>query len=255
MNRPPDAPRIGLFVTCLVDMFRPSVGHAAACLIEEAGCTVEAPLVQNCCGRPAQSGGDADEFRATAERTIAAFEGYDHVVAPSAACASLLQTAYPKIFAGDVAWSSRASAFSAKVHELVAFLTHVMKLDRVTAVHHGAVAYHGSCAGPSAASAKALLSAMEGLELKEIDDARGCCGSCPGTPAMPRVAVNALAERKLAAIEASGVSMVLGDDIGCLMGLAGRLRRKGSHVTARHVAEVLAGMTDQPPIGITSKAA
>ncbi|MCZ6859353.1 MAG: (Fe-S)-binding protein, partial [Alphaproteobacteria bacterium] len=52
------APRVGLFVTCLVDLFRPSVGFAAVKLLEAAGCTVAAPRAQTCCGQPAYNAGD-----------------------------------------------------------------------------------------------------------------------------------------------------------------------------------------------------
>ena len=47
----------------------------------------------------------------------------------------------------------------------------------------------------------------------------------------------------------TGADMVLAGDLGCLMNMAGRLKRRGANVQARHVAEVLAGMTDTPAIG------
>ena len=85
-----DAPRVGLFVTCLVDLFRPSVGFAAVKLLEASGCTVEVPRAQTCCGQPAYNSGDRADARAIALQVIAAFEGYDYVVAPSGSCAAML---------------------------------------------------------------------------------------------------------------------------------------------------------------------
>ncbi|WP_157016927.1 (Fe-S)-binding protein [Mesorhizobium xinjiangense] len=259
MSLSPAGPRVGLFVTCLVDMFRPAVGLAAARLLEEAGCTVEVPLVQNCCGQPAHHAGELDEVRDTARQTIETFEAYDYVVAPSSACAGMLKSNYPDLFAGDTLWAPRSEAFAAKVHELVAFLTEVMKVDRIAAVHEGTVTYHLSCCDAAEAGAnrdpERLLAAMPGLELKAMRGSRGPCGCCGSSRAMPRAMTNALAERKVEAIEASGATLVLGNDLGCMMGLAGRLKRKGSHVTARHIAEVLAGMTDEPPIGRARRAA
>ena len=79
--------RVGLFVTCLVDLFRPSVGLAAAKLLEEAGCLVEAPALQTCCGQPAYNSGDRKTAQAIARQVIDLFEGFDHVVAPSGSCA------------------------------------------------------------------------------------------------------------------------------------------------------------------------
>ena len=77
-----DRPRVGLFVTCLVDLFRPQVGFAAVKLLEAAGCAVEIPAAQTCCGQPAYNSGDRPGARAVALTVIEAFEGYDHVVVP-----------------------------------------------------------------------------------------------------------------------------------------------------------------------------
>ena len=79
--------RVALFVTCLVDLFRPTVGFAAVKLLEEAGCTVEVPRAQTCCGQPAYNSGDRAAAKAIALQVLDAFEGYDHVVAPSGSCA------------------------------------------------------------------------------------------------------------------------------------------------------------------------
>jgi len=72
-------PRVGLFVTCLVDLIRPKIGFASIKLLEDAGCTVEVP-VQTCCGQPAFNSGDRKSTRAIAEQVIASFEPYDYVV-------------------------------------------------------------------------------------------------------------------------------------------------------------------------------
>src|SRR3954462_7131051 len=87
----PSRPRVGLFVTCLVDLFRPSVGFAAVKLLEEAGCEVEVPVAQTCCGQPAYNSGDRPDAAALARQTIAAFAGYDYIVAPSGSCAGMLK--------------------------------------------------------------------------------------------------------------------------------------------------------------------
>ena len=81
-------PRVGLFVTCLVDLFRPSVGFAAVKLLEQAGCTVEVPRAQTCCGQPAYNSGDRADAQAIAAQVIAAFAGFKYVVAPSGSCAA-----------------------------------------------------------------------------------------------------------------------------------------------------------------------
>ena len=45
--------RVGLFVTCLVDLMRPSIGFAAAKLLEAAGYEVTVPKTQ----KPAKRAG------------------------------------------------------------------------------------------------------------------------------------------------------------------------------------------------------
>ncbi|HEY9055739.1 MAG TPA: (Fe-S)-binding protein, partial [Aurantimonas sp.] len=82
-NERPTTPEVALFVTCLVDLFRPSVGFAAIKLIEDSGCRVSVPTAQTCCGQPAYNSGDRADTRAIAEQVIATFEGFDYVVAPS----------------------------------------------------------------------------------------------------------------------------------------------------------------------------
>jgi L-lactate dehydrogenase complex protein LldE len=255
MNVQPSAPspRVGLFVTCLVDLFRPTVGFAAIKLIEEAGCIVEVPMAQTCCGQPAYNSGDRADTRAIAENTIRAFEGFDYVVAPSGSCAGMLKKHYPGLFEGDPDWEGRAVAFAGKVHELVSFLVDVRGATRVSARIEDTVTYHDSCSGLRELGVQVqprrLLSSVKGVRLIEMQDPDVCCGFggtfCVKYPDIS----NAIVEKKTDSIEASGAATLLAGDLGCLMNMAGKLRRQGSKVEVRHVAEVLAGMTDTPPIG------
>ena len=245
-------PRVGLFVTCLVDLFRPSVGFAAIKLMEAAGCRVDVPLAQTCCGQPAYNSGDRADTRAIAEQTIAAFEDFDYVVAPSGSCASMLKKHYPGLFAGDAAWEERASAFSAKCHELVSFLTDVLGIEGVDARLDTVATYHDSCSGLRELGVQGqprkLLASVEGLTVSEMRDPDVCCGF-GGTFCVKYSDIsNAIVERKTADITSTGASLLLAGDLGCLMNMAGKLKREGSGVEVRHVAEVLAGMTDTPPI-------
>lgn len=246
-------PRVGLFVTCLVDLFRPTVGFAAIRLIEQAGCTVDVPAAQTCCGQPAYNSGDRKDARAIAENTIAAFEEYDYVVAPSGSCAGMLKKHYPGLFRGDAKWEGRAEAFAAKVHELVSFLADERGMVSVQAKLDARATYHDSCSGLRELGIRlqprALLSTVEGLALTELPDADACCGF-GGTFCVKYSEIsNAIVEKKARNIEATGAELLLAGDLGCLMNMAGKLKREGSKVETRHVAEVLAGMTDTPPIG------
>ena len=244
--------RVGLLVTCLVDLVRPSVGFAAAKLLEDAGCTVAVPR-QTCCGQPAFNSGDRATARALAAQVITAFEPCDYVVVPSGSCAGMLKVHYPELFAGDADWLPRVERFCAKTFELVSFLVDVLKITGVTARFSGTVTYHDACSGLRELGIRAqprkLLADVEGLALAEMRDADVCCGFggtfCVKYPDIS----NAIVAKKADHIAATGADTLLAGDLGCLMNMAGKLQRAGSAVRARHVAEVLANMSDTPAIG------
>jgi L-lactate dehydrogenase complex protein LldE len=238
-------PRVGLFVTCLVDLFRPSVGFSAVKLLTQAGCDVDVPSRQTCCGQPAYNSGDKATAQALARQTIAAFDGYDYVVAPSGSCAGMLKVHYPELLADDAAWKPRAAAFAAKVYELISFLVGVRGLTHVDARFEARVTYHDSCSGLRELGIREqprqLLATVEGLQLVEMTDANVCCGF-GGTFSVkyPDIS-NAIVSRKADEIAATGAQVLLAGDLGCLMNMAGKLSRRGSSIAVRHVAEVLAG--------------
>jgi len=229
---PEQAPRVGLFVTCLVDLMRPSVGFAAVELLEQAGCTVEVPRAQTCCGQPAYNSGDRADAKAIATQVIEAFEGFDYLVAPSGSCAAMLREHYPGLFADRPDMARRAEALAARSYELVSFLTDVLGVEAVTARYPGRVTYHDSCSGLRELGVKAqprrLLATVQGLELAELADAEVCCGFggtfCVKYPEISDAMVSAKAE----AVEASGAGLLLAGDLGCLMNMAGKLQRLGA---------------------------
>jgi len=245
--------RVGLMATCLVDLFRPTVGFAAAKLLEDAGCIVEVPN-QTCCGQPAYNSGDRKHARELALQVIETFETYDYVVTPSGSCGGTMIKHYPEMFEGDPELQRRAQRFAAKCFELVSFLTDVMKVERVASTYPRRVTYHDSCSGLRELGVQAqprkLLSTVNGLELVEMKDSDVCCGF-GGTFAVKFGEISGqIVERKTQDIDASGADVLLAGDLGCLMNMAGRLQRQGKEMEVRHVAEVLAGMTDGPPIGV-----
>ncbi len=246
-------PRVGLFVTCLVDLFRPSIGFAAVKLLENAGCDVIVP-VQTCCGQPAYNSGDRGTARDIAVNMMNAFSGVDYIVAPSGSCAGMVRQHYPELFADDPGLSARARAFAAKTYELVSFLTDIMDVVHVDANFARRVTYHDSCSGLRELGVReqprALLKSVNGLELVEMKDSDVCCGF-GGTFAVKYGEISdAIVSEKTKMIAAADVPVLLAGDLGCLMNMAGKLSRQGSSVEVRHVAEVLAGQTDDPPIGV-----
>ena len=245
--------RVGLFVTCLVDLLRPSVGLAAVKLLEAAGCRVEVPRLQTCCGQPAYNSGDRADTRAIAAQVIEAFRGFDYVVAPSGSCAAMIKEHYPALFDDDAGVTAAAEDLAGRTHELVSFLVELRGLERVEARYDGRVAYHDSCSGLRElgikAQPRALLASVAGLSLVEMEECEVCCGFggtfCVKYPDISNSMVTTKAEK----VEASGADTLLAGDLGCLLNMAGKLSRRGAKVRLRHVAEVLADMADRPAIG------
>jgi L-lactate dehydrogenase complex protein LldE len=232
---------------------RPSVGFAAVKLLEDAGCIVEVP-VQTCCGQPAYNSGDRGTTRDLAMRMIETFHGYDYVVVPSGSCAGMIKAHYPELFEEDPNWRAKADALAARTHELTSFLVDVLGVSGVAASFDGAVTYHDSCSGLRELGVKSqprkLLASIDGLTIVEMKDSDVCCGF-GGTFAVKYSDISgAIVEAKTKNIVDAKTHTLLAGDLGCLMNMAGRLSREGKPIEVRHVAEVLAGMTDEPPIGM-----
>lgn len=245
--------QVALFVTCLVDLYRPSVGFSAVKLLEDAGCVVVVPAAQTCCGQPAYNSGDKTDARDIARQVIKAFEPFEHVVVPSGSCGGMIKHHYPALLADDPVWAERARTLAARTHELMSFLVDVLGVTDIDARCEAKATYHDSCSGLRELGIKnqprVLLAQVAGLELVEAAKAEDCCGF-GGTFSVKHQAISArMAADKTADAAQTGAQLLLGGDLGCLMNLAGKLKREGSPLQVRHAAEVLAGLTDAPAIG------
>jgi len=251
--------KVALFATCPVDLFRPEVGFATAALLEQAGCHVSVPP-QSCCGQIAYNNGLPDETRELAWRIIEDFSGYDHVVVPSGSCGGMIRHHYPALFDGDPRLPA-VQAFCDKVFELTVFLHDVLGWQPATTncdLAGQPVTYHDSCAGLRElgirSQPRALLEQCAGVEVCEMPDTEVCCGF-GGSFCMkfPDIA-NRMAEDKLANARSVAPRYLVGGDLSCLLHLAGKSQRRQAEgldtatVEIRHVAELLAGMLDAPPI-------
>ncbi len=246
-------PRVGLFVTCLVDLVRPQVGFAAVKLLEAAGCDVEVPATQTCCGQPAWNSGADRDATEIARNVIAAFEGFDYVVVPSGSCGGIIKRHYPEIFEKDPVWLPRARALAAKTHELTSFLVNVRGMKSVQAEFAHKVCYHDSCSSLREMGVKdqprALLGSITGLTIAELPDAQTCCGfGGLFSVKYPEISER-MADDKIASVTASGADTLIGGDLGCLLHLAGRMKRQGVAMKVRHAAEVLANMGGKAALG------
>lgn len=251
-------PKVGLFVTCLVDLMRPSVGFAAVKLLEDAGCQIKVPENQTCCGQPAFNSGATQDAKDIARLVVDEFEGFDYVVAPSGSCAGMIKEHYPRLFADDLEMTARVFNLAQKTYELTSFLIEVMQVENLTAKLDAKVTYHDSCAGLRELGIKQqprqLLANVAGVEVQEYDGAETCCGF-GGTFCVKYSDISDhMVGKSITALAKTDAELVLGGDLGCLMNIQGKLSRqkdegRKNNLQVRHVAEVLAGMTDTPAIG------
>ena len=180
------------------------------------------------------------------------FERFDYVVAPSGSCAGMLKVHYPRLLADDPRFAERAKTLAAKSYELTSFLVDVLGFTELDATYEGTATYHDSCSSLRELHIKdaprRLLANVPGLTLVELPESEVCCGF-GGTFSVKYPDISgAILDTKLNNILDTEANTVLAADLGCLMQIAGGLSRQRAKIEVRHVAEVLAGMTDTPAI-------
>jgi L-lactate dehydrogenase complex protein LldE len=237
-----------LFVTCLVDLFRPSVGFAALKLLEAAGCEVVVPAAQTCCGQPGYNSGDRAGAQVLARKVLHEFNTCEYVVVPSGSCAGMIRTHYRELLAEFPELRQQVERLAERTYELTEFLQNVVKVSETPGRWQGVVTYHDSCSGLRElgvkAQPRALLARVHGLELKEMSTPEQCCGF-GGTFAVKFGEISTrICDQKCADIAATGANAVILGDLGCMLNIEGRMRRRGETTRVLHIAEVLAGMTD-----------
>lgn len=238
--------KASLFVTCLVDLFFPEVGEATVKVLRDQGVEVSFPRGQTCCGQPAFNSGYWNEARTAARHFLDVFEDSDgYIVTPSGSCAMMVKKGYPHLFENDPKARARAVALADRVYELTSFLVDVLGVEDIGARYEGRVTYHASChltRGLGVTEApRRLLQAVEGLEFVEMRDADRCCGF-GGTFAVKMADVShAMVEDKIATVLDTQADTLVACDMGCLMQIAGAMRRTNGAIRACHLAQILAG--------------
>ena len=245
--------RIALFATCLIDSFRPSAGFAVIKLLEQAGYQVDVPEMQTCCGQPAYNNGDLKSARKIAQQTIEIFEQYDYVIIPSGSCAGMLIQHYPNLFEDNPEWKNKATDLSRRCYEFTIFLHDVCKKITFPIKNKVSITCHDSCSSLRETGSKQqirnLINSNKNLNLIELNDSDTCCGFggtfCVKYPEISEQMVN----DKVANIMATGAEILVSADLGCLLNIAGRLKRLKSPIKVFHIAELLAGETDKAGMG------
>lgn len=242
---PPRPKRVQVLVTCLIDRLYPDTGMAVVAILERLGLEVQCPPTQTCCGQPAFNAGFTDEARALARHTIDLLSATDDpVIIPSGSCGDMVIHQYEALFREDPTYAERARALSHRTYELTQFLVNVLGVMDVGAVSQGTIAYHACCHGLRGLGVKeeplALLSHVQGATLCPLPESEVCCGFGGLFSVKMADISSAMLARKISCIQQARPAVVAVTDVSCLMHMAGGLRRSGSDVQVRHVADVLA---------------
>ncbi len=237
--------KVGLFVTCLVDLVRPNIGFATLKLLESAGCDVVVPEGQTCCGQPGYNSGAREISKALARKVLAEFRDCDYVVAPSGSCSGQVKLHYVQDLFRDDPERGEFEKLAAKWYELSDFLVNILGVKSVPGRFTDDVTYHDSCSGLRELGVKSqprALLAMAGATIAEMADCEKCCGF-GGTFSVKLGDISTrMADNKCHNVRASGAKLLAGGDLGCLLNIEGRLRRLGDHDTrVLHFAEIVAG--------------
>jgi L-lactate dehydrogenase complex protein LldE len=240
--------RVALFVTCIVDQIYPTIGLAAAKLLEAHGVDVHVPRGLTCCGQMGFNAGFRAEARAVAGRTIEVLRGQGDVVLPSGSCGAMMRHLYHELF-HDTPHQAAAEELIGRTYELTEYLVDVLGVTDVGARYAGRIAYHDACHGLRfmglGRQARVLLGNIAGAEVVPLPGCDECCGF-GGLFAVKQAAISeAMLERKLAGIAASGADLLITGDASCMTQIAGGLSRAGARTRARHIAELLANMAGE----------
>ncbi len=245
-----------LFVTCIVDQLFPEVGVSVVRVLRRMGVAVGFPEGQTCCGQAVYNSGYQREARGMAERTLAEFEGSEHVVVPSGSCAAMMRVFYLELFEDDPELLAKAESLSSRVYEFSEFLVDVLGIEEVPATsrqaaepgataEQGTAVFHPGChllrEMEVREAPQALLNTVPGLEMKELQNSETCCGFGGSfSVKMPHISEGMLSD-KVSSVRESGADTLVSCDMSCLMHIGGALRRSAPEVKIRHIAQVLDG--------------
>jgi Fe-S oxidoreductase len=231
---------------CVSDRLAPELVTATAALLRAAGCEVDIPQDQHCCGLPAIDAGDDDSARRMARQTLATLEGTDDIVTPALSCAIAMLHDYERLFAEEPASLARTRELQGRVHDLTAYLSGPARLpDGSLASEDGRpVAVDRFCQGANTLgrgdALERLVTALTGVEVVPLEEAEMCCGFGGSTSfAAPELSAGVL-KRKLDNVRRSGAQVLLTDNPGCLLHIRGGADAAGLELEIQHVAEYLA---------------
>ncbi len=239
------ATKVQLFITCLGENFFSHVLKDMVSVLERLGLQVEMPEGQACCGQPLYNSGYQSQTVGPARNWLKVFAPTDgYIVAPSGSCAEFARHRYPELFPPGTWEHEAAVEAAARTFEFTEFLTKVLRVTDVGAAFPHKVTYHASChilRGLGLRDEpKQLLGAVRGLQFVQLREEETCCGFGGIFSVVNPEVSRMMMTEKVRNVIASGAEAVVVSEPGCLMNVAGGLRKAGSSIRPMHIIEVLA---------------
>jgi glycolate oxidase iron-sulfur subunit len=229
---------------CVMPALFGTTNEATVKVLRHNGCEVVVPQAQGCCGALLLHNGNKPDGLARARQTIDVFSGLniDALIINAAGCGAMMKE-YGELFKDDPIYREKARQVTAKVKDVAEFLGSI-PLTQPSREVKKTVTYHDACHlahGQNVRSQpRALLQAIPGLQITELQESDWCCGSA-GTynltePEMAR----RLLEKKVKNIEATEAELVVTGNPGCLMQIRAGLQQRGLPIKAVHTVDLLA---------------
>lgn len=235
--------KASIFITCLVDQFFPEVGESMVRVLSRLGVDLDFPQEQTCCGQPAFNSGFHSEARVLAKRFLEIFQGNDYIVVPSGSCGSMVKVFNQQLFQDEPQLRQEAQALASRVYEFSEFLVKVLGVTDVGASCSSKVTYHDSCHLRRElgviSEPRALIRGIKGAQLVEMEQAEVCCGFGGSFAVKYSDISGAILAEKVRNIQNTGADVLVANDSGCLMHIAGALERQGSKIKPLHLAQLL----------------
>ncbi len=232
------------FITCLIDTFYPQIGIDVVEVLQRFGVQVSCPSGQTCCGQPAFNAGLRQEAKMIAKHTIEVFEkGEGDIVIPSGSCCAMIRNHYPELFEDEPEWKTRAVQFAQRCYEFSEYLVDVLKVHDPQSSFPAKITYHPSChllreLGIDT-QPLTLLHQVRDAEIVPLPHADECCGFGGVFSVEHPQLSNAMLERKISNIAASGADIVVACDAGCITNINGGLAHRNQAIKAMHLAQIL----------------
>jgi L-lactate dehydrogenase complex protein LldE len=234
---------VDLFIPCFVDQVTPDTGMNMVKILEKLGVAVHYNGNQTCCGQMAFNSGFWNEAKAMGEKFIKDFPNDRPIVGPSTSCIGYVRNYFPWLF-HNTALHYEYKQVRKNIIEFTDFVVNVLKVEDVGAKFPHTVTYHSSCASLREYGLKdepyKLLSAVEGLELKELKEHDVCCGF-GGTFSVKFEPISvAMAQQKVQNAMDTGAEYIVSTDTSCLMHLQGYIDKHNLPIQTIHIIDLLA---------------